>query len=150
MPTPHRRLPASGSSTPAPTRVGGTTLGAGNVISGNGTGVYLSDGTTGVQIEGNYIGVDTTGTAALGNYYYGVLIGGPSARPVLNTGGSANNTVGGTATGAANVISGNGADGYDVYITVAAGDGQRGRGQLHRHRRHRAPRAGHRPPTPSS
>ncbi len=74
--------------------------------------MYLSDGTTGVQIEGNYIGVNATGTAALGNQGNGVLIGGPSGAAGNNTGGSADNTIGGTTAG--NVISGNSGDGVEI------------------------------------
>ena len=105
---------ASGSWAGANT-VGGTTPGAGNVISGNGIGVYLSDGTTGVQIEGNYIGVNAAGTAALGNTQDGVLISGPSGTfGSANTGGSTDNTIGGTTAGARNVISGNSGDGVEI------------------------------------
>ena len=104
--------------------VGGVTPEGRNVISGNGTGVYISDGTTGVQIEGNYIGVNANGTAALGNQGDGIEISGPSGALGNGTDGSANNTIGGTATGAANVISGNGGYGsYDVDITASASTG---------------------------
>ena len=80
--------------------VGGTTSGAGNLISGN-AAAGISITTAGVSdpsndvIEGNRIGTDTTGTAALGN-----------AIGVAITAGS-NNTIGGTGSGAQNVISGN-------------------------------------------
>src|SRR5206468_3184819 len=46
-------------------------------------------------IQGNYIGTNATGTAALGSQYYGILINGVS-----------NNSIGGTAGGARNVILG--------------------------------------------
>ena len=72
--------------------VGGTTPGARNLISGNGTGVTIKG--AGNLVEGNYIGTDVTGTKALGNTY-GVGISAPS------------NILGGTAPGAGNVISGN-------------------------------------------
>ncbi len=51
-------------------------------------------------VQGNYIGVNAAGTAALGN-----------ARGVLIEGGASFNTIGGTAPGARNVISGNMLDG---------------------------------------
>src|SRR5205807_889008 len=83
--------------------VGGTVAGARNVISGNGGnaaagfGVFIGDkGTSGNVVAGNYIGTDATGTAAFPNHV-GVLVGG----------GATNNTVGGTVSGARNVISGN-------------------------------------------
>lgn len=48
--------------------IGGTAAGAGNLISGNGTGgIWLGDNGTSNQIVGNYIGTDVTGTKALGN-----------------------------------------------------------------------------------
>jgi CSLREA domain-containing protein len=76
--------------------IGGTTAGARNVISGNRlAGVELHDpGASLNLVQGNYIGTNAAGTAALGNGN-GVY--------VL----AANNTVGGKALGAGNVISGN-------------------------------------------
>jgi CSLREA domain-containing protein len=62
----------------------------------NGNGILL-DGGTGNVIEGNYIGTNSIGTAALGNQGHGILVNG-----------SSNNTVGGTAAGTGNVLSGNG------------------------------------------
>ncbi len=79
--------------------VGGTAAGAGNVISGNGSdGVAIADsGTSGNVIQGNSIGVDAAGTTRIANNRYGVAIGG----------GAQGNTVGGSALGAGNRISGN-------------------------------------------
>lgn len=84
------------------TRIGGTSSTARNVISGNlGIGVFLNTfgagGATGTVIQGNYIGTNAAGTAALGNTLDGVSIAS-----------SPNNTVGGTVAGARNIISGNG------------------------------------------
>ena len=78
--------------------IGGTTIAARNVISGNGDhGIELDlSGSTGNQIQGNYIGTNAAGTAAIPNASNGVDI---DAAP--------NNSVGGTAAGARNVISGN-------------------------------------------
>jgi hypothetical protein len=86
--------------------VGGTATGAANVISGNAThGVYLYDsGTGGNVVLGNKIGTDVNGTAKLGNAQDGVLIAG----------GASANTLGGTATGAGNLISGNGDNGVEL------------------------------------
>ncbi|MBI2927940.1 MAG: right-handed parallel beta-helix repeat-containing protein [Verrucomicrobia bacterium] len=91
-------------------RVGGTTPAARNVISGNNRhGVEVSGSTAaGNRVEGNFIGTDLAGAADVGNTSDGVQI--------LN--GASNNTIGGTATGARNVISGNNSDG--VEITSAA------------------------------
>jgi titin len=77
--------------------IGGTALGAGNLLSGNTTyGLWLID-TQASQIQGNLIGTDVTGTRALGNLVYGVFIQGPE-----------HNVVGGVTPDARNVISGNG------------------------------------------
>ena len=74
--------------------IGGTTAAARNVISGNtGNGINLSSGS--ILVEGDYIGTNAAGTAALGNGADGVFTS------------AANNTIGGTAAGAGNVISGN-------------------------------------------
>jgi titin len=91
--------------------IGGTTAAARNVISGNYIGVYmLGNATGGTVIEGNYIGTDVTGTAALGNILFGVE---------LNGAGSI--TVGGTASGAGNVISDNTMAG--IYLTGSTASG---------------------------
>src|SRR5262249_11418462 len=85
--------------------IGGTAAGAGNVISGNGRGVWISDpGTSGNVVQGNYIGTDATGTAALGNVNDGVRI---------ETGASGN-PIGGSAADAGNVISANLGNGISV------------------------------------
>ena len=86
--------------------IGGTTAGAGNVISGNAQqGVLITDaGTTGNMIEGNQIGTNQAGGMALAN--------GDSGVAILKA--ASGNTVGGTPTGAGNTISGNGGDGVDV------------------------------------
>jgi parallel beta-helix repeat protein len=83
-------------------RIGGTTSGAANVISGNGDGLGLEDESQDV-VEGNFIGTNATGSAALPNTESGILAGGGSG-----------NTIGGTTSGAANVISGNGYDGLGL------------------------------------
>ena len=88
--------------------IGGTTAEARNILSGNfGRGVVLSHGilnpnVTANLVEGNFIGTDVTGTVALGNGSEGVGIGGFS------------NTIGGTAAGAGNVISGNAGAGINI------------------------------------
>jgi titin len=75
--------------------VGGTAANLANVISGNAFGVdVIGTGTMANLIEGNSVGLGANGTAALGNTNIGVLI----------QGGATANTVGGTATGAGNVL----------------------------------------------
>jgi titin len=81
--------------------IGGTSAGAGNVLSGNGEyGIDIGNPVaTGNLVQGNLIGLDATGTNGIGNGYgYGGLI---------LEGGATNNTVGGTVPGARNIISGN-------------------------------------------
>ena len=75
--------------------IGGTSLEARNIISGNNYGIRISNG-SGNQVQGNYIGTDVSGTIALGNSWSGVY---------LNSGAS--NIIGGTTPGARNIISGN-------------------------------------------
>src|SRR5438477_245758 len=79
--------------------IGGTTAADRNVISANSHGIYITGSlSVGNLIQGNFIGTDRTGHAALGNApFHGVPIDGAS-----------NNTIGGTAPGARNVISANG------------------------------------------
>lgn len=79
--------------------IGGTTAALRNVISGNSAnGIVISGaGANGNAVVGNYIGTTAAGTAVVSNAFAGVAI----------VGGAKNNVVGGTATGAGNVISGN-------------------------------------------
>lgn len=77
--------------------IGGTSARARNVISGNKTGVYLLNfNTTKNTIAGNYIGTNSTGTAALHNSEGGIFISN-----------SPENLIGGTTSGSRNLISGN-------------------------------------------
>ena len=96
--------------------IGGTAAGAGNVISGNsGFGVFLTDSvpsvTTGTVIQGNLIGTNAAGTAAVANTQGGIVVAS----------GSHNNVIGGTTAAARNVISGNGSDG--IFLRDVGGDG---------------------------
>jgi hypothetical protein len=84
---------------PSNNRIGGTTVAARNLLSGNSRGIFISNNsstiTTGNVVLGNFIGTDATGTADLGNsvgvFHFGVT-----------------GTIGGTVAGAGNIISGNG------------------------------------------
>ncbi|MBW3543568.1 MAG: DUF4347 domain-containing protein, partial [Planctomycetes bacterium] len=90
------------------TRIGGTTNGAGNVISGNlSDGIWI-DGVTGITVVGNRIGTTAAGTAALANAGDGI-----DAR------NSTNVTIGGTAAGAGNILSGT--TGRGIVFTAVAG-----------------------------
>lgn len=80
--------------------IGGTTAAARNIISGNkGSGIYAGGSVAGV-IEGNYIGLDITGLAPIGNDGpvggFGVMLAETGAV-----------TLGGTTAAARNIISGN-------------------------------------------
>jgi hypothetical protein len=95
--------------------IGGTAPGAGNLISGNslnGVGIYAGNANT---VEGNLIGTDVTGAGRLANGADGVFITG-----------SANNVIGGTASGAANTIAYNRHDGVLVTGAGAVGNSVRG------------------------
>jgi hypothetical protein len=108
--------------------IGGSTPGAGNLISGNsGNGVnILSDGFAGTgvsnqnAVEGNLIGTDATGSNPLGNGADGVRIGK-----------STNNAIGGTysplavPTGVANTIDFNASGGVLVTGATAVGNSLR-------------------------
>ena len=95
--------------------IGGTSTGARNIISGNsGEGIAFSAGDSDNQVLGNYIGLDASGMRVL------------SDGNGISFSGSLNDTVGGSAAGAGDVISGNSYNG--VWITggstgiVVAGD----------------------------
>ena len=92
--------------------IGGTAAGAGNVISGNGRhGLNIAGAASGLTVAGNLIGTNAAGTAALANAQNGVLIGAPDI------------TIGGTATGSRNLISGNGLGGVSVQANGAVVQG---------------------------
>jgi hypothetical protein len=78
------------------TSIGGADPGAGNLISANGGGGILIEGSS-ATILGNRIGTDLVGLAPLGNTGDGLRLG-PSATDA---------TIGGAAPGAGNIISGN-------------------------------------------
>src|SRR5205085_10361125 len=77
--------------------IGGTTPAARNIISANKErGVWITSSfPVGNLVQGNYIGTDVSGTKAMGNGFEGIL-----AEP-------SQTTVGGTASGARNVIGAN-------------------------------------------
>jgi parallel beta-helix repeat protein len=117
----------------------GGTASDGNLISANTTNGILIDGATAASnnvIQGNLIGVNSAGnvSAGMSNLQDGIHIQGANAT---------NNTVGGTVTGARNVISNNGDDGIETtgsanatvikgnYIGVTAG-GNTGAGNTDR------------------
>jgi uncharacterized protein (TIGR02145 family) len=80
-------------------KIGGTTLGERNIISGNHVGIVLNESFRNI-IKGNYIGVDVSGKLPLGNTTSGVSI--------QNCGG---NIIGGANQNERNIISSNEEDG---------------------------------------
>ena len=90
--------------------IGGTTPGTRNILSGNGfAGILIATTAPGAAslIEGNYVGTNRAGIAAIPNIS-GIAIGSSNTSP-------SGVTIGGVAAGAANVISGNSAEG--IFVT---------------------------------
>jgi len=98
---------------PVGTLIGGTAPGAGNLVSGNGKqGVLLQGNSSNNVVQGNWIGVDPTGTGAISNGGAGLeLYYGPQ-----------NNLIGGGSLGASNIISGNGLQGVLFQGSATSGN----------------------------
>jgi hypothetical protein len=89
--------------------IGGTTAGAGNLISGNAAVGVIGYDCPALTIQGNYIGTDGAGSHAIPNQgSAGVLIGHAASTNVL---------IGGTNPGAGNLISGNAGRGVSIVET---------------------------------
>ena len=87
-------------------------VGLGNVISGNhADGLSIDDG-SGNVVQSNLIGTNPAGTAAIANQGQGVLIDQAST----------GNTIGGTAAGTGNVISGNVSAGVNIQGSGTTGN----------------------------
>ena len=86
--------------------IGGTTAAARNVISGN---TIIGAWVQGATVQGNYVGTDATGEIAV-----------PNASAGIST-STVPSTIGGTAPGAGNVISGNGGAGISQSSATGAG-----------------------------
>jgi hypothetical protein len=97
---------------------GGSGAGAGNLISGNPGFSYgiAMGGVSGNVVQGNLIGTDPTGTNALANGFANVALWG----------GSTGNFVGGTGTGAGNIIAFSAGYGVVVYDSGTTNNSIRG------------------------
>ena len=103
-------ITSNGASVSNGNNIGGPFAGWGNVISGNQRiGVYITGSCTANLVQGNFLGTNAAGTAALGNGESGFANG-------FSTG----NTLGGMTPATRNIISGNGTDGVD-YDSFTAG-----------------------------
>ena len=96
--------------------IGGTTPGAGNLVSGAGTAIGMNGpGSNGNLVLGNRVGLNRAGTASLGNTI-GISIGTSAL----------GNTIGGTAPGAANIVIGS----TNIGVFLAGADANRVEGNL--------------------
>ena len=88
--------------------IGGSSAVERNIISNNGgSGIYLGPNSSNNSIQGNYIGVDITGTTAMGNANNGIEINGydfGTQTPLPSN----NNVIGGAIVGERNIISNSG------------------------------------------
>lgn len=111
-----------------PNTIGGTAAGSGNLVSGNaGDGISLVSSNNVVQ--GNIVGTNAVGTAALPNGIDGIgsmtyLFRGSGFCEQAATPNGNDNTIGGTAAGAGNLVSGNSGNGVVIVGTdnVVAGN----------------------------
>ncbi len=101
--------------------IGGTAAGAGNIVSGNaGDGISLVSSSN--MVQGNIVGANVMGTAALPNGVDGIgsrsnaVKGSGFCAQATNNGGN-NNIIGGGAANAGNLVSGNTGNGVVVLGT---------------------------------
>lgn len=81
---------------PAGNTIGGPTPADRNLVSGNGNnGIYIQDAGTGNTVQNNYVGVDASGDAALGNGANGIVVQGTASTQVGGTGALEGNLVSG-------------------------------------------------------
>lgn len=102
-------------------RTGGKLPGETNIISGNGQhgiDIEIGKATRKNAVQGNYIGTDVNGKAALGNGGNGITLGN----------GASVNLIGGVQTGESNLISGN--KGCGIYIFTLLTDSNQVVGNL--------------------
>ncbi|MCM2371111.1 CARDB domain-containing protein [Aporhodopirellula aestuarii] len=83
-------------------QIGGSEAGEGNVISSSGIGIRLLENASNNTIQGNFIGTNVEGTAALPDQRVGIVLDSQGRPPF----GPSSNVIGGTDPGAGNVIAG--------------------------------------------
>ncbi|MEA3186941.1 MAG: trimeric autotransporter adhesin [Chthoniobacter sp.] len=83
------------------TQIGGALPSQMNIICSNAGGIDLEGTTSATVVQGNFIGVDASGSKRLGNTYVGIGLG-----ELESSSTSTGLVVGGTAAGAANLICG--------------------------------------------
>jgi CSLREA domain-containing protein len=93
------------NNSPTGTIIGGSQPDAGNVISGNNTGIYLGDGAAGTIVKGNRIGTDASGTRPVSNYGDGIYLQTQSLSSII----------GGKDPGEGNTIAFNCGQGIGMY-----------------------------------
>jgi parallel beta-helix repeat protein len=86
-------------------KIGDGSDGGRNIISGNtSAGIRIDNNATGNRIKGNYIGTNISGSSAIANWSWGIILSS-----------SARNYIGGSGAGDGNVVSGN--SNYGVQIS---------------------------------
>ena len=103
--------------------IGGNSILLTNTISGNDKGgvAVVGQASSNVTIQGNNIGTNAGGTAAVANQQFGLFIGDGDLIAITNTTAAQNVIVGGTSELARNVIAGN--SGPGVWVAGTGADG---------------------------
>lgn len=95
--------------------LGGTTPADRNLISGNSGSAIIINSQLSNTVQGNYIGVNAAGTAALANGGAGIVLG--TLGPTTVGGPSIGGVTAQAGTGAGNVVSGNGFNGIHIQVS---------------------------------
>jgi parallel beta-helix repeat protein len=101
-------------------QVGGSAAGEGNVISDNFIGIVFNS-SPGNTVQGNFVGTNAAGTAAIPNSFGGIILSNLSGGSTI--GGATGVTAGGPCTGACNLVSGNTGIGIGIGVGGSANGG---------------------------
>jgi CSLREA domain-containing protein len=110
--------------------VGGLTSAARNVVGFNGTGIEVDNGGQANLIDGNYCGIGADGLTPAGNQQQGIVLRSsnglraPFGPAQANEPGVSFNQIGGTASGAGNVVEFNGTAGIAIFGNPVSASGQ--------------------------